>query len=136
MVLGVQSLRQQGIESSGFVYPCNRLGATEVLASLGLPIARGDSVEWSLGNPLLTPIGFWISPGMMSWREIRPVLHSAARLRAWFHPWMHLAECDRRQRDIDDFYRPLFEEALALRSAGQMDIVTFADVARRLRQPG
>lgn len=135
MVLGVESLRQQGIEPNGFVYPCNRLGATDLLPSLGLSIARGDSVEWRLGVPLLTPIGFWISPGMMSWREIRRTLHSAARLRAWFHPWMHLAECDLRQRDIDDFYRPLFEEALALRSAGQMEIVSFNEVAKRLRQP-
>ena len=111
----LKSLQKSQWQTSGFVFPCNHHGHKELLKEYGIKIIRGEDNNWYIDRkPMETPLGFWISPAFISLSEALSLLRLACDKKSFFHPWMHLIECDLKQRDLNNFYRPLFEEVLSL----------------------
>lgn len=121
----LNQINKQNITS--FVYPCNKQGHKELLIKNGIKVIRGESHHWKTERDLIeTPLGFWISPGAMSFKELLPHLENAITNKCWIHPWMHLIECDLKTNDIDNFYRPLFEWSLEQELKGKLIFSTFS----------
>lgn len=128
-----EALTRFGFEVEGFVFPCNRHRHAELLPAHGYRIARGPDLDWHfLPEQVHTPVGFWVSPGMMSWRELKSALQEGIRSRSFIHPWMHLIECDLRCGDLKDFYRPLFETVLEEQEKGRLRNVAFRELGDSL----
>jgi len=134
ITLGRRLLESRGFRPEGFVYPCNKVGHEGLLRGSGFKIARGGGPEWSAapGDVILSPVGFWISPGALSLADFKRIVDHAIELRAFVHPWMHLVECDLRQRDLQDFYRPAFDSVREHEARGELEILNFGGIARRL----
>ncbi len=130
-------LRASGMDAKGFVYPCNKVNFPELLLENGIGICRGESSKWDFRRSLVqTPIGFWISPGMMSFKDLKSMVKKAIENRSFLHLWMHLIEMDLKEKDLDDFYRPLFEMILELQSRGLMRVVSFAEIKEKIDLEG
>ncbi|HZT44215.1 MAG TPA: hypothetical protein VFA07_18770 [Chthonomonadaceae bacterium] len=134
MQLSKRLLEEAGFSVSGFVFPCNHVGHAGLLPSLGYRIARGGSPEWRVENtPVpMTPVGFCINPGFFSVSDLRRIIDEGIARRSFVHPWMHLVECSLTQRDIDHFYRPLFEYILMQQDKGAIRNVSFTAIADHL----
>ncbi len=133
MALSKRLLVDFGLQVDGFVFPCNACAHGNLIAKAGFPIARGPDKNWHR-NPshVLTPVGFWISPGICNFRDIRAIVQHGIENRSFIHPWMHLIECELRCRDIDDFYRPFFELILEKQAKGKIKNISFREIAKIL----
>lgn len=136
--LSHQLLEQAGFQAGAFVFPCNHVAHAELLPAQGYAVARGTDARWHMGTSgaALTPVGFWISPGMMGPGEALAVLKEGIASRAFVHPWMHLHEPDPRQRDLLEFMHPLFEEVANARAAGRIETLSFRQVGSKLAAAG
>jgi peptidoglycan/xylan/chitin deacetylase (PgdA/CDA1 family) len=135
IILSKKVLQDFGFQVDGFVYPCNRHRFNELLPQCGFSIARGPDQHWHLRpqSPVwMTPIGFWISPGMMSYRDVHALIQEGIRRRSFIHPWMHLIECSVKHGDIRDFYQPVFESILEAQSRGKIENISFKTIQTRL----
>jgi hypothetical protein len=129
MTNGISSLRDFGFQIDGFVFPCNHKAHLELLASKGINIVRGDDEKWNLKTlPISTPIGFWLSPAFFTFGEIKSLINKAVDNKSFFHPWMHLIECDLRQRDLEHFYYPLFNYVKELETKGRIQNLSFSQI--------
>ena len=68
----------------------------------------------------------------MAWKDMKQVIDRAVAQNAFVHPWMHLIECSLRERDLKDFYRPLFEYVLELQAKGKIENVSFKRISQVL----
>jgi len=91
--------------------------------------------DWNTDShsAIRTPIGFWMSPGMMDFRDAKKIIDQGIESKCFIHPWIHLVECSLREKDIDNFYRPLFEYVLSKRKEGSLEVLSFKEISRRLR---
>jgi hypothetical protein len=124
-------LESVGLPPRGFVYPWNSLGHEDVVREAGFKIVRGSTAAWHVDRQARfarTPAGFWISPGVLSFRDVRELIRRGIAKRSFIHPWMHLIECDMRCSDLADFYRPLFETVLEEGARGRLRNVGFGEV--------
>ena len=134
--LSLEILRKYNKNSiNSFVYPCNNHKFLELLTQNGINTVRGEIHEWLIKDDLIqTPLGFWISPGAMSFKELLPFLEKAIEDKCWIHPWMHLIECDIGENDLNEFYRPLFNWCLDMEKQGKLTIVKFSELKESLTQ--
>lgn len=131
---GIDSLSQFGFKVEGFVYPCNKHNFKKLLRLNGVEIIRGVDSKWSVLNDLVeTPIGFWISPAFFTVKEIKRLIDIAVINKSFFHPWMHLLECDIKQGDIDKFYKPIFEYILELETEGKILNISFNNINKKMK---
>lgn len=124
-------LEAAGLAPAGFVFPCNSPGHQELLHEQGFQVIRGTGAEWQVDRAapfVRTPIGFWISPGVMSWREMRGLVRKGIRNKSFIHPWMHLIECDPACDDLARFYRPLFEMILEEQARGRLKNISYREL--------
>ena len=132
---GIQSLRDFGFQVDGFVYPCNKHGHFELLKDHNIKIIRGENQDWKLdSNPVQSPLGFWVSPAFISFKEMRALVEHAVEHKSFIHPWMHLVECEPSKGDLSDFYRPLFELILELKMAQKLEILSFSEIYQRIKK--
>jgi len=80
---------------------------------------------------LNTPNGFWLSPGKMTLSELKKLLDISVKHRSFFHPWMHLVECDLNCNDLENFYYPFFSYVKELESKNQISILSFAQIEQQ-----
>ncbi len=133
MGYGIAALRKRGHKINGFVYPCNHHGHLHLLEENKIEIIRGKDEQWQTQNkPFHTPLGFWISPTFFTASEVISLIDLAVEKKAFFHPWMHLLECDLKQNDIEDFYYPIFSHVKKLNEQGVLDILSFDEINKHL----
>lgn len=136
MKLSFELLREFGFDVSGFVFPCNRKGHESILSTDFCNIMRGTDSDWHVqGSFISTPVGFWLSPGICSLKEMKSIIMAGIENRSFIHPWMHLIECELRCNDIKDFYRPLFEFVLELQAKSRIKNISFAQIGDCLSSP-
>lgn len=129
--LSKSALEEFGFDVSGFVYPCNRQGYLELLNPSGYFISRGSDQDWHfLPNLIQTPLGFWMSPGVMSFKDVSRVIDQGICSKAYIHPWIHLIECSLKCNDLKNFYRPLFEKILEEQARGRIRNVSFSEIRK------
>ena len=134
---GVALLRDYGFQVQGFVFPCNKHGHAAPLNELDIRIVRGVDPSWHVQSlPIQTPIGFWISPAFFSFREIKKLIDLAVQNCSFFHPWMHLVECDLRQGDVENFYKPMFSYVKELEQRSLIRNVSLKEIFTELRPSG
>lgn len=130
---GIEELRKLGFSVNGFVFPCNKHAHGELLRQFDISIIRGENSGWSLDtDPMATPIGFWISPAFYTFKEIKELMDYCVEKKSFFHPWMHLIECDLRQRDIENFYLPMFSYVKELQEKGLMRNISFQEISKEV----
>lgn len=128
-------LKDSDCDVKGFVYPCNRHNYQHLLVENNIKIIRGQNKNWSITDDLIqTPLGFWISPAIYSYKDIFALIDRAVEKRSFVHPWMHMVECDLKQDDIENFYRPIFEYVLELESKGKIKNISFDEIRQTLRK--
>lgn len=130
---GIEELRKLGFSVNGFVFPCNKHAYGELLRQFDISIVRGMNNQWCLDKvPMATPIGFWISPAFYTFKEIKELLDHCVEKKSFFHPWMHLIECDLRQKDIENFYLPMFSYVKELQDKGLMKNISFHEISSEI----
>ena len=117
-----------------FFYPCNKVKYEDAAFELGYKIARGADNFWHIPkNGLIkTPIGFWISPAMISLKDAKKLVDLGIKNRSFIHPWMHLIELNLKAHDLERFYRPLFIYMQDQEKAGNMEILSFGNIEKRI----
>ncbi|MBC7430399.1 MAG: hypothetical protein H7336_17425 [Bacteriovorax sp.] len=117
-----------------FFYPCNKVKYEEVAYALGYRVTRGSDNHWHISkNELIkTPIGFWISPAMLSLNDAKRLVDIGIKNKSFIHPWMHLIELNMKADDLERFYRPLFLYIQAQEKAGNLEIITFGNIEKRI----
>ncbi|MBC7713362.1 MAG: hypothetical protein H7177_08485 [Rhizobacter sp.] len=117
-----------------FFYPCNKPKYEDAAYDLGYRITRGADARWHMPkNGLIkTPVGFWISPAMLSLNDAKKIVDSGIKNKEFIHPWMHLFELNLKADDLNRFYRPLFLYLQAQEKAGNLEIITFENIEKRI----
>jgi hypothetical protein len=75
-----------------------------------------------------TPVGFWVSPSAMTASDVIYIIDSGIKKNAFIHPWMHLNECSLAEKDMDNFYRPIFEYVNEKCVKGELQNLSFEKI--------
>ncbi|MGZ3693921.1 MAG: hypothetical protein ACXWQO_06945 [Bdellovibrionota bacterium] len=133
ILLSRKLLEKSGLSPAGFVFPCNAFAHAGLVKKAGFRISRGPDKEWHFQDgQAVTPTGFWISPGVCSFRDMKAIVQEGIRRKAFIHPWMHLIECELKCRDINDFYLPLFSLIQEEQAKGTIQNISFREIADQL----
>ena len=124
-----QALKPWNENITGFAYPCNNVGHVDLLSKNGFKVFRGQTNNWKFHTRLIeTPVGFWLSPGRLNWKDLKKIIDAGVEGRCYIHPWMHLIECDLKQKDIENFYRPMLTYVKELESAGKIKNISYSGI--------
>jgi len=135
LVTSIEELKKEGIDIEGFVYPCNRHNYKGLLKENNIEIIRGQDNSWSIDDSLIqTPLGFWLSPSVYSFKDIKKIIDKAIENKSFVHPWIHLVECDLDQNDIENFYIPIFEYVKEMEDKGKIQNLFFRDIKKQIRK--
>jgi len=118
-----------------FIYSSNRIKFQDVLVDSGYRIIRGDSPAWNLVSEkkfISTPIGYWISPAMISLNQAKKLVDEGIKNNGFIHPWTHPGDVNYKSNDLDHFYRPLFEHVKSHEKKGNLQIMSFDEIWKRI----
>jgi hypothetical protein len=116
-----------------FIFSSNKIKHQDALSDSGYSIIRGDTPQWKVDltkKLLSTPIGYWISPAMISLSQAKKLIDVGIKNKAFIHPWTHPRDINYKASDLNKFYRPLFEHVKRHEKNGNLQILSFDQMSK------